>query len=599
MQNCMNFIIDFIEKYLVIIYILIILVFSSLTYFSNFQYPNGSIWDEAFHISSGEKYLQGVAFMEAHPPLGKLFIALGEKIVNPNTSYNELNFLGKLCLSSTPASYQYTEIDGDGKEVIKRQDKVEENGKVRQMNLLDVRQKTKNAIDKSAFLNTDAIGSDVNGDGKGDNNYPEYYSFCGARVFSTFFGLLTPIIYFFIAYLITRNRHIALLSSSLVIFDNAFLVQSRAAMLDAPQLFFTGLSILMAVIILEKINNKKSASFQLYCLLSTFISLTVVTKHNGAIFILLLIICLMWEMINTNWKFKKLYGNLKYNIKEVFKIWPVALKFIMSCVVILVVYLLVFSIHFGLGNQVNTKNVNNGGKYKMSQEYINIIERKETWNPINWPVMMRDNWKYMSEYHIGVAKLDYSNKKENGSYPTNWPVMNRTISYRWESVGNDSYRYTYLIGNPAIWLISFITLYLVSSLFISTLFFKNRVHNWRLFGYLGIFLFLYIIYMTSMMYSISIRTMYLYHYFAALFLTMLMFPVLLAYWFNDQILNHEIDIDVKNKPLIVYGTLILLVFIIAGLFAYYSPFTYYAPLNTQEFNVRNWFDFWQMRLANK
>ena len=46
--------------------------------------PAGFFWDENYHVAAAEKYLQGVYFMEPHPPLGKLFIAAGEKLLHNN-----------------------------------------------------------------------------------------------------------------------------------------------------------------------------------------------------------------------------------------------------------------------------------------------------------------------------------------------------------------------------------------------------------------------------------------------------------------------------------------------------------------------------------
>ena len=67
-----------------IIYSVIVLAVSYFTYFKNYDYPPSVFWDENYHIASAQKYLTGVMFMEAHPPLGKLFVALGEKILQPN-----------------------------------------------------------------------------------------------------------------------------------------------------------------------------------------------------------------------------------------------------------------------------------------------------------------------------------------------------------------------------------------------------------------------------------------------------------------------------------------------------------------------------------
>jgi len=59
-------------------------VLSYFTYFHNYQFPPRLYWDEGYHITSAQKYLNGVRFLETHPPLGKMLIALGEKIVQAN-----------------------------------------------------------------------------------------------------------------------------------------------------------------------------------------------------------------------------------------------------------------------------------------------------------------------------------------------------------------------------------------------------------------------------------------------------------------------------------------------------------------------------------
>jgi dolichyl-phosphate-mannose-protein mannosyltransferase len=62
------------------------------TYVVGYNAPSAPFWDEPYHIASAQKYLHGVHFMEQHPPLGKLFIALGEKLLHPNENTDQ--FLG-------------------------------------------------------------------------------------------------------------------------------------------------------------------------------------------------------------------------------------------------------------------------------------------------------------------------------------------------------------------------------------------------------------------------------------------------------------------------------------------------------------------------
>lgn len=78
----------------------LVILLSYLTYFHNFSYPQGFFWDENYHIASAQKYLNGTFFMEQHPPLGKILMALGEYWLDAssndtqflNTSYAQGNF---------------------------------------------------------------------------------------------------------------------------------------------------------------------------------------------------------------------------------------------------------------------------------------------------------------------------------------------------------------------------------------------------------------------------------------------------------------------------------------------------------------------------
>ena len=62
----------------------LVTIASFFTYVRNYEHPPALFWDENYHISSAQRYLNRVYFLEPHPPLGKLFIALGEYILAPN-----------------------------------------------------------------------------------------------------------------------------------------------------------------------------------------------------------------------------------------------------------------------------------------------------------------------------------------------------------------------------------------------------------------------------------------------------------------------------------------------------------------------------------
>ncbi len=62
-------------------------------------------WDENYHIASAQKYLNGVYFMEQHPPLGKLLAAAGEKLLHPNARTDQ--FIGTDYATNFPNDFSF------------------------------------------------------------------------------------------------------------------------------------------------------------------------------------------------------------------------------------------------------------------------------------------------------------------------------------------------------------------------------------------------------------------------------------------------------------------------------------------------------------
>ena len=84
---------------------LLVLLLSFFTYFWNYTNPPYLYWDENYHISSAQKYLNGVFFMEPHPPLGKLMIAAGEWIMQMNEESD--TFIGTDYAKELPTGFSF------------------------------------------------------------------------------------------------------------------------------------------------------------------------------------------------------------------------------------------------------------------------------------------------------------------------------------------------------------------------------------------------------------------------------------------------------------------------------------------------------------
>jgi dolichyl-phosphate-mannose--protein O-mannosyl transferase len=81
-----------IKHHLNAIYIVLLLAVSGAVYITDYGHPKALFWDENYHISSAEKYIEGVMYMEPHPPLGKLLMAGSEKLLGLNADLDKSQF---------------------------------------------------------------------------------------------------------------------------------------------------------------------------------------------------------------------------------------------------------------------------------------------------------------------------------------------------------------------------------------------------------------------------------------------------------------------------------------------------------------------------
>jgi len=87
------------------LFLFLVIVFSFFSYVLNYTYPPYLFWDENYFLASAQKYLNGIFFMEPHPPLGKLFIAAGEWLLNANPIDN--SFIGTDYATTLPPGFSF------------------------------------------------------------------------------------------------------------------------------------------------------------------------------------------------------------------------------------------------------------------------------------------------------------------------------------------------------------------------------------------------------------------------------------------------------------------------------------------------------------
>jgi dolichyl-phosphate-mannose--protein O-mannosyl transferase len=118
----------------------------------------------------------------------------------------------------------------------------------------------------------------------------------------------------------------------------------------------------------------------------------------------------------------------------------------------------------------------------------------------------RDDLNYvLSDLH-GVPRTD-----PNGSWPGEWPLMRRTIDYRWDGTSAKT-RYVQLVGNPVGWGVGLIGLLVAPLLVLRARSGPRRVLALALLLLWGWVMGLHV-------WLAQTRVMYLYHYFPALILS--------------------------------------------------------------------------------
>lgn len=471
---------------------LFLLALSYFTFVHNFWQPPALFWDENYHIASAQKYLNGVFFMEPHPPLGKLMIAAGEALTHANLESNQ-------------------------------------------------------------FIGTDYA-----------TNPPADFSFFGYRLFPVLLAWLTTPILFAIFFLITKKHLWSLLLSFLYIFDNAIIVHSRSAMLESTLLFFSALTLLAFLLIRRDKDNPKKL-MQASILFGASFGAALATKAFALLFIMLapVVLYVLWPNVRSFWKFT----------------W-------MSAAAFFVVYLGIWQIHFSVAHTINP-SLPDAGYYQASEEYKAILASGKNTSVFAIPYMLRDSLAFVSHYQAGVPRLDLCKSDENGSNWFLWPFGGRTISYRWATPDGAAYQYLYLVSNPVGWFLGLVGIVFGFALLAGSVLFTDAVHLKER-KLLTIFLTLYACFMIAV--SRIDRVMYLYHYFIPLLFSFILFGLV----FNEleQVGRWKLTENRKN------GLLFGLMFAVFLSFQLMRPFTYYIPLYSDQFQLRNLMQIWDMRCVN-
>lgn len=473
---------------------LLVLLIAAITYLPGYASPR-MFWDENYHVTSAQRFIEGIAQFEAHPPLGKLLIAAGEVLTGANKN-----------------------------------------------------------IDKHVLTGSKYIAGDL---------LPKGFSMTGMRLMPSLFAVFAAVCFFGLMFSLTQNRLAGVLLSALYVFENAYIVHFRAAHLDSFQLCFS-LGALWYFVTLWRSPAKLDGSQ--YARLAGLIGLAIMIKINGVL-LLTLFPLLYWQ------DGKKWQGSASARLADFLKKSGAAVASILA------VTFLVFWISALCGRNLPDPQSPAGRDdiSKMSPQYQQFLTNHEWLTPIVVAHITVDYFAFMSQSHEGVPKLDQCKTGENGSYPLNWPLMDRTINYRWDAA-NGKTSYVQLVGNVTSWSLGFAAVILSLGLILSHRVFNAPVRNQQTYALIEVFSALYLVFMGLHLWLGAQRVMYLYHYFLGLSLSYALVAL------NGMYLSDVRPWFTRHRTAIFSAFLIG----ILGCFVFIAPLTYHYPISKTRCEIHNW-----------
>ena len=346
------------------------------------------------------------------------------------------------------------------------------------------------------------------------------------RFMPAFFGALFVLLIYYLILKIGLSKKAAFMGATLVLFDNAVLVQSKLILLDIFLLFFGFLSFYFLLWFKgSKQGSKKSYIFLALAVTSAGLSFSV--KWTGLSFVGIVGVFFLMDVFKN------------FNIKRVF------INFLIITILPFLIYFCIFAVHFSLLTKSGL------GDAYMNQDFwhINISQK-----------FFELNQKMYFYTSTLKATHPYSSKWYQ------WPLDKRPIWY-WSQQSGDKISNIFLIGNPVVWWAVIFSVLISCGL----LFFKSFRKNLS-----WIFYVLILGYFANLLPFILIgRVTFLYHY-----LSSLIFGILILVFLCDKFMSG------KKYFSNFYWSFISLVFLA---FIIISPISYGFPLPINISHFYNYF----------
>ena len=379
---------------------------------------------------------------------------------------------------------------------------------------------------------------------------PAGYDFSRARIGSALAGVLGAATFYALMLALTDRVVLALALANLFTFENAFLVQFRAAQLDSFLMLFSLLALLAFTLSFRRANQPTP---RLDAAFGAAVGLAAMVKLIGVWLALAGPLLLLARLRSRG---DRPLGSTLIGLSR---------SAVLMSASFLAATALVYALQTADGARAPDRATPAGVRDLgfISPVHRAWLEGRRPYSPRVVLAAARDDLDYMLSDLHGVPRID-----PNGSRPDEWPLMRRTISYRWDSAGATT-RYVQLVGNPVGWGIGLVGLLLAPLVMLGECSDRRALAVAFLIlwgGVMGLHVGL-----------AQTRVMYLYHYF----------PALILIWCLAALAASEIldRIPMKGRVGRIAPALAVLLHLVA--FWFWSPLTFGRDLTTTACLARN------------
>lgn len=454
---------------------------------------------------------------------------------------------------------------------------------------------------------------------KAEDGYQSPLNLDGIRFFPKLIGSLVPVLVFAITFLLVNWRRqtrsdgklqpitmagylIPYLAGLLIAFENSLILDSRIAMLSQP-MFFAILFTLYGGLKYYQAVGKRRYFWFAVLVLAVGIALGTKMVAYAAIPLALM---LQWL---ADWRSSRRH-------KKLFRIIFSTVNSGLILYLAAFIYLGSFVWHF---SQLKT----------YSDSAANIVQSykddlKNGTDTTSFLTKYSDWLGRSLEYQALVPELDYAKDDEIGSMWITWPIMARPIRY-WTEFSDDTqqtFQGLISVGNPVVWFSGLLgVLVLAGLIFARFLSGRNGITKKHLYLALAFAA-------NWLPFAPIARVMYIYHYYPALIMSVIVFAVLVHDFLlprlefgvakvNMSFVSGRLAAlpnlrgvkkwlqnfsgfwkrDTADKVTITVFLVMLALTVIA--FYIYAPFTYKLPISKQDFETRMFIKEWNMKWPGK